>query len=155
MTNDVHEKAKGLIAAAPVEGIANDDRAWLDAHLESCSHCAELATSTERVIRDLRSVTFRVNPELVDRARRGVHLRARELQVRRAQLLPLWMSCAVSWVLGGLTLPLVWRGIEWMGRYAEMPTPVWILLIFLWWALPALAVAAWLSARGSRAADGR
>jgi hypothetical protein len=155
MTNDLHEKAKRLIAVAPVEGIANADRAWLDAHLESCAQCAELATSTERVIRDLRSVTVPVNPELVDRARRVVHLRARELQVRQAQLLPLWMSCAVSWVLGGLTLPLVWRGIEWMGRYLELPASVGILLLFFWWALPALAVAAWASARGSRTASGR
>jgi len=155
MTTGLHEKAKGLIAAAPVEGIAVADRAWLDAHLEGCEQCAALANSTEHAIRDLRSVAVHVNPELIDRTRRVVHLRVRELHVQQAQLLPLWMSCAISWVLGGLTLPLVWRGIEWMGRFVHLPAPIWILVLFLWWALPALAMAAWAGARGPRTTSGR
>lgn len=155
MTADLHEKAKRLIAADHVEGIAAADRRWLDAHLAACSGCSEFASATERAIRSVRGLSVRVDPELVAHTRRAVRLRAVELRGQQAQWLPLWMSCAVSWVLGGLSLPLVWRGIIWVEQYVKLPSPVWIILLMLWWALPTVAMAAVLGAKRLQATDER
>lgn len=150
MTQEIHRRAQGLIAAARVEGISPADREWLDAHLQSCSSCSEFANETEQAIRSLHLISVSVDPQLAARTRRAVHLRAKELQGQQSQLVPLWMSCALSWVLGGITLPLMWRGIEWVGQYLNLPSPVGILLLITWWALPTLAVAVLLGAKGSQ-----
>ncbi|MHB8653970.1 MAG: hypothetical protein ACYDA9_08840 [Terriglobia bacterium] len=153
MTKDLHDRAKGLAAAARVEGISAADREWLDAHLQSCAVCQEFSSATERAIRSLHLVTVKVDPALVDRTCRAVHRRASELRAPQSQLIPLWMSCALSWVLGGLTLPLVWQGIEWLRRYVDLPSPVGVVLLIVWWALPTLVVAAFVGAKGSQAAS--
>jgi predicted anti-sigma-YlaC factor YlaD len=155
MMEDLHERARRLIAAKGVEGISTNHQAWLDAHLEGCSACAEMAEAVERAIRTLRSVTVQVNTELVDRTRRVVQLRAHELRGRQAQLIPIWMSCALSWLLGGLTLPLVWRLVEWVGLYVKLPDDIWVLVLVLWWTLPTLAAAALLTAKGSQVSGDR
>jgi hypothetical protein len=155
VTKELHDRAKGLVAAARVEGISAADREWLDTHLQNCTACQEFASATEQAIRSLHLVSVRVDPQLVARTRRAVQLRARDLRGPQSQLIPLWMSCALSWVLGGLTFPLVWQGIEWIRRYVDLPSPVGFLLLIVWWALPTLAVAVYLSARGTQAAGGR
>ncbi len=155
MTADPHENAKRLIATDHVEGIAGADREWLDAHLATCATCSEFASATELTIRSVRGVSVGVDPELVARTRRAVRLRAAELRGQQAQWLPLWVSCAVSWVLGGLSMPLVWRGIVWIEQYVNLPSPVWILLLMIWWALPTLAMAAILGSRRLQASDER
>jgi anti-sigma factor RsiW len=153
MKEDLHERATRLIAAKRVEGNSTNDQAWLAAHLEGCPACDEQAEAAERTIHALRQVTVQVNTELVDRTRRVVQLRAQEMRVRQAQLLPLWMSCALSWVLGGLTLPLLWRAVGWLEGYVKLPDAVWVLVLVLWWALPTLAAAAILIAKGSLLSD--
>lgn len=155
MTREIHSRAQGLISAARVEGISPADRDWLDAHLQSCSSCLECANETEQAIRSLHQVSVQVDSALVARTKRAVRVRAHELEGRRSQLLPLWMLCAISWLLGGITLPLVWRGIDWVGQYIGLPTPVGIVLLIIWWALPTLAVAVFAGAIGSKAADER
>lgn len=152
MTKDLHDRAKELVAADRVEGISAADREWLDSHLQSCAPCQEFSSATEGAIRSLHLVSVQVDPALVDRTRRAVHRRASEMRAPQSQLIPLWMSCALSWVLGGVTLPLVWQGIEWLRRYVDMPSPVGILLLIVWWALPTLGVAAFVGAKGSQAA---
>ena len=152
MTKDPHSRAQELIAAARVEGISPSDHEWLNAHLQDCSDCFKCATETEQAIRSLRQVQVQIDPALVARTKRAVHLRAREIQGRQSQLWPLWMSCAISWVLGGITLPLVWRSIEWVGQYMDLPSPIGYLILVIWWALPTLAVATFVSAKKSQAA---
>jgi hypothetical protein len=142
VTQEFHERAKGLIVSARVEGISGNDREWLEQHLQGCAECTAHAGEMENTLRSLRQVSVQVNPELVARTRLAVHLRASELHGRQSQWIPLWMSCALSWVLGGLTLPLVWQGIKWVEGYLSLPSPVGIFLLMLWWALPTLVVAA-------------
>jgi hypothetical protein len=153
MTEDLHAKAKRLIEAARVEGISQADRGWMDGHLEGCARCAELAQSTEAALRSLRSVSVRVDPALVSRTQRRVHLRARELSAQRATLLPLWIFCALSWVLGVVSAPLVWRACEWLGHWTGVPDLMWQMGFVLWWTLPALGVAAMLTVRARQAAE--
>ncbi len=155
MTQELHERARGLMDTARVEGISATDQAWLDAHLDSCAECAQFAAATEGALRTLRQVSVQVDPALVARTRRIVHLRASELNSRQSQWLPLWMSCALSWILGGLTLPWVWQGIQWAGRYVNLPGPVNILFLLVWWALPTLVVAALVASGSSKAVRDR
>jgi hypothetical protein len=140
MPDDVHALAQNLIEREVVEGIAPPERQWLERHLESCEPCASLARLTHQAIHNLRSISVPLPLDLAGRTQFRVYLRAQELRPgRRASVL--WISFALSWVLGIASAPLVWRGFEWAGRIAGLPT-VWLKLTFgLWWGVPA-AIAA-------------
>ena len=140
MNEDVHKKAEGLIAAARVEGISPAEREWLDAHLASCARCAAFAESLSRAVNALRSVSVSPRPELVEATRLRVRLRARELREERFRMRALWISCALSWILGAASAPLLWRGFEWAGRRLDLPNLVWQAAFALWWFVAAAIV---------------
>jgi anti-sigma factor RsiW len=150
-----HQRAERLVLEARVEAgtLPPSDRRWLEAHLEGCERCAALARSTTSAIEQLRALSVAVDPELVARTRLLVKFRTRELERRHSWLLPVWILCALSWVIGILTAPLVWRGFEWVGHRAGLPTLVWAGGFVLWWALPALVVLLLLGAGGRQAAS--
>ena len=151
-----HQRAGRLLSEARVEAraLSRKDQSWLAAHLEACERCAALAQSTASAIQQLRSVSVTVDPELVARTRLLVRFRARELERQHSWLLPVWILCGLSWVIGIVTAPLVWRGFEWMGHRAGLPTPVWAGGFALWWAAPVLVVLLLLGA-GRRQVAGR
>ena len=140
MSKDVHQRAECLIVASRVEGLSTSDQGWLDQHLESCARCAQRADSTAQALQSLRSVSVRVGPVLIHATRLRVHARALELGERRTQMTMLWVSCALSWVLGALSAPFVWRAFAWLGERSGIPAFAWQLGFALWWALPAAAV---------------
>jgi hypothetical protein len=141
MPDDDHARARILISQELVEGIAATERKWLDRHLETCAECAVLEDATGRAIGSLRAVPIPLPPDLAGRTQFRVYLRTREIQRRERSGWVLWGSFALSWVLGIASAPLVWRGFEWAGRLAGLPT-VWLKLTFgLWWGVPA-AIAA-------------
>ena len=148
MPDDIHARAQHLIEREAVEGLAPAERQWLQQHLEQCELCAGLAGQTERAIHNLRSISVPLPPDLAARTQFRVYLRAQELRPgRRASVL--WISVALSWMLGIASAPLVWRGFEWAGRVAGLPT-VWLKLTFgLWWGVPA-AIAAGIWAMEKR-----
>jgi hypothetical protein len=154
MSEDVHQRAERLIVASGVEGLSPSDREWLKLHLGSCAQCAKRADSTGEALRSLRSVSVRVGPGLIRATRLRVHTRALELRERRAHMTMLWVVCALSWVLGALSAPFVWRAFAWLGEHYKMPTIAWQLGFALWWALPAGAVAVVLVIRRAQAAGG-
>ena len=154
MSEDDHQRAERLIVANQVEGLSASDQEWLNRHLESCARCAQRADSTERALRSLRSVTVPVGPDLIRATRLRVHARALELRERRAQMTMLWVSCALSWLLGALSAPFVWRAFAWLGERFRMPAIAWQLGFTLWWALPAVAVAVVLVMRRTQAERG-
>jgi hypothetical protein len=151
MSKDVHQRAERLIVANGVEGLSASDQAWLDQHLESCARCAKRADSTEQALRSLRSVSVRVGPGLIRATRLRVHARALELHERRTQMTMLWVSCALSWILGALSAPSIWRAFAWLGERARIPAFAWQLGFALWWALPAAAVTVVLVMRRTQA----
>lgn len=151
MSEDVHGRAERLIAAAPVEGISDDERAWLEAHLEGCRRCTERATSVERAVAALRSVSISASPALVNLTRQRVRLRAQELRDQEMRTRALWISCALSWVFGALTAPLLWQGLEWVGQRVALPESLWWVALVFWWTVPAVAVAAALTWQHTRA----
>jgi len=151
MSEDVHQRAERLIVANRVEGLSAADQEWLNLHLETCARCARCADSTEQALRSLRSVSVRVGPGLIRATRLRIHARALELRERRTQMAMLWISCALSWVLGALSAPLVWRAFAWLGERFRMPAIAWQLGFALWWVLPAAAVAVVLVMRRPQA----
>lgn len=151
MSEDLHKKAERLVLEARVEDIAGPDRQWLDEHLAQCERCDGYARSAGEAVRSLRSVSVRVDPDLVGATRLRVYLRARELSHKRERMQIVWGCCALSWVAGAITAPLVWRAFEWLGKEAGLPRLIWESGFVTWWFLPAaaaLAVIAWHRSRG-------
>jgi len=151
MKEDLHERAQKLIDAWHVEGLAADDRAWLESHLETCPVCAERAQATERALSSLRITTARVSAPLLARTQQRVRLRAHELRGRQARMRALWAACALSWLLGVLTAPLMWWAFQWLSQRTEMPKAVWLVAFPLLWTIPAAVVGAALAWRRAHA----
>src|SRR5512134_2401563 len=133
MSEDVHDRAESLLAASRVENISSSEQEWLEGHLQSCTRCAEHAATLERAVAMLRSVTVSLDQKLIEATRFRVRLRAHELREERARMLGLCISCAFSWVVGVVTAPLVWRGLEWVSEWAALPKPVWVMAFLIWW----------------------
>jgi anti-sigma factor RsiW len=153
MNGDHHEWARKLLAAVRVEGLSAAERALLDSHLGACGDCRIYAESLETAVAALRSFQAPVNPALVEATRRRLHLRASELREHEARMRALWLACALSWVVGVLTAPLLWWGLEWIGQRFAVPQPVWVTAFVFSWIVPAAGVAAALVWRQSHAAN--
>lgn len=149
MNDRDHQRAEHLLLEASVEAraLSPSDQSWLETHLGACERCTRLAQFTANAIRQLRGVSVAVDPELVARTRLLVKFRAREVEGQHSWLLPVWVLCGLLWLIGIMAAPLVWRGFEWLGRRAELPTVVWAGGFLLWWAAPALVVFLLLGAR--------
>jgi hypothetical protein len=153
MTEDIHERASKLIDKMQVEGLTAEERGWLETHLESCAQCQKQARETERVLRALRTAVPQFDVSLVLTTQMRARVRARELIENTARMRALWISCTLSWILGVVSAPLLWRGFEWLGYRWAISRPVWITGFALSWVAPAVVVAAviaWRHARGSR-----
>jgi hypothetical protein len=153
MNRENHERACHLIDALHVEGIAAAERQWLEAHLAECPACQVKARASEQALQALRSNTVVITPGLVSTAQARVRLRARELRENQVRMRALWISCALSWVLGVASAPLVWRAFQWIGLHAALPKMVWETAFALWWLLPAGAVAVLVAWNQRRAAN--
>jgi len=152
MNHEIHERACRLIDAWQVEGISAPEREWLEAHLADCPACQARSSANERALRVLRSNSVIVDPALVSTTQARVRWRARELRENQVRMRALGISCALSWVLGVASAPLVWRAFQWIGLHAALPNLVWETAFALWWLLPAGAVAglaAWAKRRSA------
>ncbi len=158
MREDIHERAVQLIDKLQVEGLAVEERAWLETHLENCGPCQKRSRETERAIRALRSAVPRFDLALVPATQMRARIRARELIENAAGMRALWISCALSWVLGIVSAPLLWRGFEWLGHSLAISRAVWMTGFALSWVAPAAvvgAVIAWRHARRANATEMR
>ena len=152
MSEDIHERAIELFDKMQVEGITTEERDWLEPHLESCAQCRKQALETERALRALRSAAPRLDTTLVLTTQMRARIRARELVENAARMRALWVSCSLSWVLGVVSAPLLWRGFEWMGHSLAISRAVWMTGFALCWVAPAVVVASviiWRQAYGS------
>jgi hypothetical protein len=136
---NAHERAQRLMDRDRVEGIALEERRWLDAHLAACETCAAWAEAGEAALRMLRSVSVAVPPGLATSATLLVRERGAQLRKQRAQNLALAAACALSWVAGVASAPLVWRLFAWLGSALDLPGMVWQLAFVFWWFVPAAA----------------
>jgi hypothetical protein len=152
MREDTHERAIQLIDKMQVEGLTAAERNWLEAHLESCAPCQDQARATESALQALRSAVPRFDVALVLTTQMRARVRARELVENGARMRALWISCALSWVLGVVSAPLMWRGFAWLGHHWAISRAVWITGFALSWVAPAAvagAIIAWRYAGSS------
>lgn len=153
MTQDIHERARHLIAAARVEGISAADQGWLDSHLEDCAACARNAAETRHALEALRWMAVSADPGMVRATRLQVRMRARELDENRSRSLLLWASGVLTTAVGMVTLPLLWSGFAWLGQKMSLPNGVWQFGFLVAWLLPAVVIAPllWNRQRAARA----
>jgi len=147
MTDDFHATAQRLILEEHVEGLSAQEREWLSQHMEQCGYCARLARGTAEALFSLRAVSVPLPVGLAERAQLRVYLRAEQVQERTHDAWTMWVVCGIAWVLGILTAPLIWRGFEWAGGLAGLPSLVWQAGFVVWWTVPALVAAIVLIAR--------
>ena len=147
-----HEQARKLIDQHHVEGLAENERAWLDAHLLACEKCAEVAQSTENALRAMRSAVIPFPSGLASRTQFRVHLRAQQLREREPRSLAVWAVAGLSWLLGIATAPYVWQLFAWAGERLRIPKLVWEMGFGLWWLVPALVAGGilWFSNSGEK-----
>jgi hypothetical protein len=156
MRDDIHERALELIDKRQVEGLTAEERNWLEAHLGSCAQCQKQALETEVALRALCSALPRFDVALVLTTQMRARVRARELIENAARMRALWISCTLSWVLGVVSAPLLWRGFEWIGHRLAISRAVWMTGFALTWVAPAVvvgAVIAWRHARRANATE--
>ena len=156
MSEEIHQRALQLIDKMRVEGLTAAEREELEAHLDICAHCGKRARETELALRAFRAAAPRFDGSLLQRTQTQVRVRAREIAENAARLRALWISCTLSWVLGVVSAPLMWRGFEWIGHRLALSRVVWITGFALAWVAPAgvaAAIIAWRQAErvvGSR-----
>jgi anti-sigma factor RsiW len=149
MSENLHSRARRLLAQALVEGLDPAEQSLLDAHLRECAECAREADRTRELLHAFRNVPVAVPRDLAARTQMRLRLRAQQAAQAPGSSLLLWVITAASWLLGVLSAPLVWRGFAWVGTQLNLPKPVLELGFVLWWAVPALvAVGAVLHQKG-------
>ena len=139
MTDDRHERARRLIDRRWVEGLLRSDEAWLEAHLGECDDCERWANRTDAALRTLISLPVTMPYGLA--AATSLRVR-REAEVRnqlRLRNMGLAVGCALSWILGVASAPLVWKVCAWLGAEFDLPRAVWILGFAAWWLIPGSA----------------
>jgi len=147
MTRNAHDEAQELIALG--EGLSDAQQTWMRAHLDNCEACGHYAEAANRVVRALRSLPLAADSRLVRATQMRVRIRARELRQRRERLLLVASSCALVAISSALTTPLVWQGFEWLGRWSQLPNPVWQVGFVLFWVAPTIAAGVLFLAHGT------
>jgi predicted anti-sigma-YlaC factor YlaD len=153
MIENPHARAENLIAQERIEGVSQDERNWLAAHLRECSACAQVAQQTNDALRGLRAMPVPLPRGLAERTKFRMQLRAQEMREREPKRRVLWIMCAMSWALGIATAPYVWRAFEWVGEHIGVPRLVWEMGFGLWWMIPALIAAAVVLMENARLAN--
>jgi len=154
MREESHERTLQLVDKMQVEGLTAAEREELEAHLEICVHCGKRARETELALRAFRAAAPHFDSSLVLRTQMQVRLRAHEIIENAARLRALWISCALSWVLGVVSAPLMWRGFEWVGHRLALSRVVWVTGFALAWVAPAGVAAAIIAWRQAERAIG-
>lgn len=144
-----HERARELMFAERVEGLASDDRGWLEAHLESCPACFSSAATLAEALRGLHFAPVTAPAALVARTQARVAERAAELRREAAALLPLRIVAALAIAISVVSTPVAWKFLSWVGATLAAPTVVALAAFVVLWIAPAIACAVLLVAVGS------
>jgi hypothetical protein len=142
MSDMNHDRARKLLLAAAIEGIASGEREWLEGHLAACAECSIEARALGGAVESLKGFHITASPELIQKTMLAVRGRARQLDAARAASAPLWIAAAISSACMILTTPYVWWAFAWFGRITHIPDAFWQVGFLMWWFLPATLLAA-------------
>jgi uncharacterized membrane protein len=136
--NDAHERARSLIALAGPERLSAADQIWLAAHVEACASCRVFAENASEAIHRLRAIPIAAERSLVSTTQMRVRRRALELQRHRERMWLVLVSCTAVTLFALLSTVALWRGFEWLGAWAQLPSSVWQVAFLVFCVLPAL-----------------
>jgi predicted anti-sigma-YlaC factor YlaD len=139
MNEDLHAQARRLMDKDRVEGLAMEDRIWLEAHLGECDDCRRWSGHADATLRALINLPVALPSGLAAATSFRVRREAEALKQRRLRNLGLAVGCTLSWVLGVASAPLVWKVCAWLGAEFDLPRAVWILGFAAWWLVPVSA----------------
>ena len=152
MKGEHHERAKLLLDISVVEGVSEAEQGWLSTHLEGCLGCAAYAESLSRTVAAMRSLPAALDPEVVEATRLRVRVRAHQLREHQSRMRALWVACGLSWLLGVVSAPLLWWGVQWIGERLAVPEPARVAAFLFTWMAPATVIAALLVWRRAQTA---
>jgi hypothetical protein len=172
--NDIHERARRLIALASPKALSGADRvasgaglsdkllsderssnAWLATHLETCASCRDFAENIREAIHGLRAIPIAADRSLVSTTQTMVRRRSLELQRRQERLWLVTVSCTAVAFFALLSAAALWRGFEWLGERAQLAPLVWQVGFLVFGVTPALAAGILLLAKNTQLGNHR
>ena len=151
--NDLHERARMLIALSGPEEMSRPEQAWLAAHLESCAACRRFADNTREAIHALRGISVTAGARLVPATQLRVRQRALELQRRQERTWVVVVCCSAVTVSTAFTTFALWLGFAWLGAWARFEPPLWAVSFAVLSLMPGVIMGFLLLARGTHLAD--
>ena len=149
MTMDVHERARRLVIADPVEGLSAADQQWLQTHLASCQECRDYGTGLQQALRNIRLAPLAAGASLVQRTQARVAARAAELRRQQEQMRPLWFAAALVCAMSILSVPVVLQMLDWVAARFHVSAALCGAGFLLLWIAPTVVVSLVLLARGT------
>jgi hypothetical protein len=141
MAVDSHVKARLLLDRSLVEGIAPEDRPWLEAHLGECDECSRYADVSTRAVRALDWFALEIDPVAALRTQTVVCRRADEMRSAEARARTLWIGTAVALCLTFAGSALVWSPVARLAGEWNVPNSAWQAGFAAFWWLPSLLLA--------------
>ena len=151
--NDVHERARTLIALAGPELLPQADQTWLASHVATCDSCRTFADNARETIYALRAIPIAADRSLVSTTQMRVRRRALELQRQRERLWLVSVSCIAVTFCALLTSVVLWRGFAWLGERTQLDSSIWQVGFLVFCVTPALVVGVILLARDTHLSD--
>ncbi|HZP61987.1 MAG TPA: hypothetical protein VFB28_01125 [Terriglobales bacterium] len=147
MTRNLHEEARRLIALG--DSLSQTEYGWLRAHLDTCEDCHFYAEKTQQLTRSMRAIPIAADRTLTRTTQLRVRARAEQLRQRSERVLLITFSCALVAVSSALSTAVVWKGFEWLGKWAQLANPAWQAGFVLFWIAPTLAASLLFLAHGT------
>lgn len=150
---DVHERARTLIALSGPEALSPADQTWLSSHVETCDSCRAFADNARETIYALRAIPIAADRSLVSTTQMRVRRRALELQRQRERMWLVAVSCIAVTLCALLTSVVLWRGFAWLGERTQLDSSIWQVGFLVFCVSPALVVGVILLARDTHLSD--
>ena len=136
-----HEKARFLLHRSLVEGISQEDRRWLDAHLGQCAECARYAELSSRAVRALNWFAIELDPAAALRVENVIRSRAEEMRSAESHGKRIWIGTGVAIFLTFTGSAVTWHALAGLASQWNLPSPLWQVLFAAFWLLPSLLLA--------------
>ena len=141
MNSNDHGRAIDLLMQRDVEGIAQPDAVWLEAHRQACAECESFAQSLSFAENAVRSSSVMASAELVQSTQTRVHARADQLREQHARMVLITVSFCLGVLTSTLTAWIWWKSGAWVAERLGLPSGIVEPGVLLFWLLPAVAIA--------------